>query len=152
VFNRDGMEQSITAFPNLLVAMAWAQLETGHAAEAEALLVTGHSRALAINDRPGLIEVLWVKGMVAARQARWDDAEELLQNAVALARDMPFPFAEGRALWAWGMMYARKGDAPRARQHLEEALAVFRWLGDRLHAGPTEIALRELEQSVESAK
>jgi transcriptional regulator with XRE-family HTH domain/tetratricopeptide (TPR) repeat protein len=146
VFDRWGMEACVAAFPNVRMSFAWALLDTGDIGGAAALLDAASAAAQAINDRPGMVEHSWVAGKVAARQERWKESEDLFRAAVSLARDLPFPFGEGRALWAWAQMEVQRQEPARARELLEEALTIFRKLGDRLHEGPAEELLGSLPQ------
>jgi len=144
VFDRWGQAQCIAAFPNVEVAMAWALMDTGNEREAAALLEAARARAGA--DPPGTIESLWVSAKLAGRQGRWDEAESMFEKAVEIARGLPFPFAEGRALWAWGEMEAQRGDSAAARKRAEQALAIFRRLGDRLHEAPAAVFASSLSE------
>jgi hypothetical protein len=57
--------------------------------------VVGHAVALAqaASERPGLVDALRVQAMVATRQGRWEDAERILEEGLALARCVPYPYA-----------------------------------------------------------
>jgi hypothetical protein len=50
---------------------------------------------------------------------------------VALARSMPYPYAEGRLLHVYGELHVAKGEPVPARERLEAALALFQRLGAR---------------------
>jgi tetratricopeptide (TPR) repeat protein len=83
------------------------------------------------NHRLALVDALRVQAMVAIRQERWDEAERSLEEGVALARSMPYPYAEARLLHIYGEMHLQKGEPEPARKRLEAALAIFRRLGAR---------------------
>src|SRR5439155_13056414 len=89
------------------------------------------TRARATNNRLALVDVLRVQAMVLIRQGRWADAASSLEEGLALARRMPYPYAEARLLHVYGMMHVQKGEPEPARQRLETALAIFRRLGAR---------------------
>lgn len=80
-------------------------------------------------------------GDLRARQARWAEAESLLTEAASLAHPMPYPFGEARSLYEWGRILAGQGKAERARERLEQALAIFTRLGARRHIERTKQAL-----------
>jgi len=69
---------------------------------------------------------------------------------VSLARSMPYPYAEARALETHGMMATRKitqrvsgfeGEPEHGRQRLEQALAIYRRLGAKKDVERTEQVL-----------
>jgi uncharacterized protein HemY len=92
-------------------------------------------------DRVGSVQILRVQGMLFARQSRWEEAERAFEEAVSVARSMSYPYAEARALYEWGWVHGAKGEPLLAREHLEEALHIFRRLGARPYIERTEQAL-----------
>ena len=115
----------------LLPYLAWAYLELGDGDRAEEVVLEGIERARAQGHRLALVELLRVRGMVMARRRRWDVAEHVFQEAVSVARSIRYPYAEARALYEWGLMYAGKPESRQARERLEEASEIFRGLGSR---------------------
>jgi tetratricopeptide (TPR) repeat protein len=115
----------------LLPAYAWAHLDLGDVTAAAAIVDRAIVRARAQGDRLNLVDALRVQAMVASRQERWREAAQALEEGIALARAMPYPYAEGRLLHLYGAMHARKGEPEPARERLEAALAIFRRLGAR---------------------
>jgi tetratricopeptide (TPR) repeat protein len=91
-----------------------------------------------------LVDLLRVQGVLRSRQGRWEEAEQSFGEAVPLARSMPYPYAEARALYEWGVMLRQAGEPERARARLEEGLAIFRRLGARSYAERTERELAGL--------
>src|SRR5205085_8521486 len=94
-----------------------------------------------------LVEAQRVQATVAIRQGRWEEAEHVLEEGLALTRSMPNPYAEGRLLHVYGAMYAQKGEPEPAWERLEAALAIFRRLGARKDAERVEQALAMLSQN-----
>jgi hypothetical protein len=47
-----------------------------------------------------------------AIQGRWAEAERTLEEGVALARSMPYPYAEGRLLHVYGAMHLQHVGRP----------------------------------------
>jgi hypothetical protein len=82
--------------------------------------------------------------MVAIRQEQWAEAMRALEEGLALAQSMPYPYAEGRLLHVYGQMHAQKGEPGSARERLEAALAIFRRLGAREDIERAELALTTL--------
>jgi hypothetical protein len=67
--------------------------------------------------------------MVLGQQHRWDEADQVFAESVSLARAMPYPYAEGRSLYEYGLLDVQRGALERARARLEEARSIFSALG-----------------------
>ena len=143
-FERYGIDASTVAFPPVLVSLALAYLEMGDEAKAQDLAERAHARATAVDDRPALCDVLWLRAVLCGRRAQQEEADRMLLEALSLASAMPFPYGEARAHYWYGMMHLRRGERQEARQQLQVALAIFRRLGDQLHARAAEIRIRDL--------
>jgi hypothetical protein len=128
----------------LLTPYAWAQLELGDVAAAAELVRQAITLARARNDRLNLVDALRVQAMVSVRQRDWEGAVLALEEGLALARAMPYPYAEGRLLHLYGAMHTRKSAPAPARERLEAALAIFRRLGARKDAEQVEQTLAAL--------
>jgi tetratricopeptide (TPR) repeat protein len=126
--------------------MAWALLELGEVRQANDVVAQAINFARATNYRLSLVHALWVQAMVATRQGRWEDAERTLEEGLALARSMPYPYAEGRLLHVYGELHAQKGEPEPALERLEAALAIFGRLGARKDAERAEQAIVALQQ------
>jgi tetratricopeptide (TPR) repeat protein len=132
LLDRPGMaERSAT---RLLPVLAWAHLDLGELAEAEQVVTEALRRMRADNNRLDLVHALRVQAMIAIRQERWEEAERSLEEGVALARTMRYPYAEGRLLHVYGELHVAKGQPVPARERLEAALAIFQRLGARKDA------------------
>lgn len=129
LLDRPGLEEfDVTAF---LPVLAWAYLELGDQAQAEQTIDQALRRMRAENLRLMLANALRVHAMILIRQARWDAATSALEEGLAVACAMPYPYAKGRLLQVYGQMHTARGEPFPARERLEAALAVFRWLGAR---------------------
>ena len=113
----------------LLPYLACAYLEAGNEGRANEIVLAGTEWAKAQGNRLALVELSRVRGMVLARQRRWDEAERAFEEAVSVARSVPYPYAEARSLYEWGSMRAGRPETERGR--LEEAAGIFRRLGAR---------------------
>jgi Tfp pilus assembly protein PilF len=82
--------------------------------------------------------------MLLAEQGKWEEAERTFEEAVSLARAMPYPYAQARALNQHGMTHVQKGEPQQARSRMEEALALFQRLGAGKDVERTEQALAAL--------
>jgi hypothetical protein len=118
----------------------------GELHEAEATVAQAIRGAQAMTYRVALVDALRVRAMIFTRQHRWVDAAHSLEEGLALARSMPYPYAEARLLHVYGEMHAQKGEPQRARERLEAALAIFRRLGARKDAERVEQALADLSR------
>jgi tetratricopeptide (TPR) repeat protein len=124
------------AFPPPVLAEAY--LALGEVNRAEELVLQRVQRFWAQSHRRALSVWLRVQGMLLGQLQRWEEAEGAFTEAVSLARVMPYPYAEGRALHESGVSYLQRGERERARRRLEEALAIFRRLGARPDVERTE--------------
>jgi tetratricopeptide (TPR) repeat protein len=104
-------------------------------------------RAVALGrQQPGfLADALWTKGMVLIRQGRHEEAERALDEGLTLAASQPYPYGQGRILYELGLMHHEREAPQRARECLEQALAIFQRLGARPYIERTERALHELK-------
>ncbi|MFL5336619.1 MAG: tetratricopeptide repeat protein [Geminicoccaceae bacterium] len=90
------------------------------------------------------MDALRVQALVAIRQEHWDKARRSLEEALALARSLGYPYGEARALLMYGLLHAHMGEKEPAREWLEAALAIFRRLGARKDAARTEQTIADL--------
>jgi tetratricopeptide (TPR) repeat protein len=127
------------------VLLAWAHLELGDLEHAADLLARALARARAECDRLTLVDALRIQALVYMRQQRWDDAQGDLEEGLALALAMPYPYAEARLLHAYGLLHAQRQELAPAHERLAAALAIFRRLGARSHAEQVEQAITTLQ-------
>ncbi|HEX6506951.1 MAG TPA: tetratricopeptide repeat protein, partial [Chloroflexota bacterium] len=125
--------------------LARVYLEMGRLDEAERASERATAQATAGKDQPELVECLIVQGSILARSERWDEAQQVIDYALAGARRMPFPLGEALALQEAGLMRRAKGDCAVARELLESAGTLFDRLGARLEAERTAQALEALQ-------
>ena len=131
--------------------LAWALLELGRAAEARPLVDRTFATAASAGLRPILTESLCVRARLATQEEHWQEAESALEEALTLARTMPSPYAEARALYVYGLLQRRRGKPGQARERLTAALAILHRLGERLYAQQVERALADLEGAGDEA-
>jgi tetratricopeptide (TPR) repeat protein len=147
ILDRPGLqEHDVTS---LLPVLAWACLALGDVARATRVLTEAIDRVTTQQNRLALIDALRIKGMLLSHQQQWDKAAAAFEEAASLARSMPYPYAEARALEAHGMMAIRKVtqrvpgfEGEQGRQRLEQALAIYRRLGAKKDIERTEQALK----------
>jgi tetratricopeptide (TPR) repeat protein len=112
----------------ILPVYAWAQLECGHVERGSEIIVAA-LRRIGERNRVVLVEALRVHGIALAAQGRYGEAEDAFRRTVELARSMPWPYAEARALYRLGVLLLDMGSPREARSHLDAAVATFRRLG-----------------------
>jgi tetratricopeptide (TPR) repeat protein len=115
----------------LRVLLAWAHLELGENEAAQTVVADALRRLRADDDRLGLVDAVRVQAQVQLGSGRWMEAAASLEEGLALAGAMPYPYGESRLLHVYGQLHARRGDIRAARERLEAALAIFRQLGAR---------------------
>jgi transposase len=144
LLDRPGLEEcDVTA---LLPVLAWAYLEQGRVEQAADVVGQALARARREDMRLVLVEALRVQALIALRHGQWDEATRSLEEGIALARSMPYPYAEARLLHVYGRLQAQKGEPEAAQERLEGALAIFARLGAPTDAGQVEQALAGLSQ------
>jgi tetratricopeptide (TPR) repeat protein len=130
LLDRPGLEEEeVTGF--VLPRLALAALELGEVTEATDLALEAVRRARAVGSPMILADALRAHALVACRQRRWAEAERALEEGLAVARSVPYPYAEARLLHAYGAMHSLKGEPERAGAWLQAALARFQRLGAR---------------------
>jgi tetratricopeptide (TPR) repeat protein/transcriptional regulator with XRE-family HTH domain len=98
----------------LLPVLAWAHLELDQVDLAAETVEQALARARPEEMQPVLVEALRVRAMIALRQEQWDEVASSLEEGLALARSMPYPFAEARLRELEGLLQAQAGDGDAA--------------------------------------
>jgi tetratricopeptide (TPR) repeat protein/transcriptional regulator with XRE-family HTH domain len=127
-----------------LALLAWAYLEVGEADQAQALLGQVFRKARQAKMGPTLVQALRVQALLLSKQERWQEAEQALQEALALCRRMGTPYLEAKILYAAGLVLHLKGEFEPARQRFEAAREICTRLGERFYMLQIEQALAEL--------
>jgi tetratricopeptide (TPR) repeat protein/transcriptional regulator with XRE-family HTH domain len=133
-------------FEDLRALLAWALAESGEAEAAAALIQETLARVRARGQRPALADILWCSARVSLLMGAYQPAQAALDEALDLARVLPKPYTEIKALFVYGQLRAAQGDPIAARERLEAALAICARLGERLYAEHIERALTALSQ------
>jgi len=129
----------------VLLILALAHLELGDVDQAAVSALEAATRARDSREYVPLAEALWVRALVETRRGLWAEAERTLQEGLALARSMPYPFLEGRLLQAYGALHQEKGEPRQARACLDEALAIFQRLGACAEAARAQRTLDDVD-------
>jgi len=117
----------------LMLLLAWAYIELGDEPQASALLARAAAQAEAQHHQLALVDILRVRGVLAVKQGHWQEAKAALDDDVERTRAMPYPYAEAKALYVYGQLYAAQGELEQAREKYEQALAICDRLGEGLY-------------------
>jgi tetratricopeptide (TPR) repeat protein len=120
--------------------LAWVEGEMGQVKQAEERLAA----CLAAAKPLYRVDALRVWGLLATLQGYWAVAVEALDEALASARAMPYPYAEAKTLWAYGRLEAARRNPAAARERFTRALAICDRLGEGWYRRYIERDLRRL--------
>jgi tetratricopeptide (TPR) repeat protein len=120
-----------TFAPWIRTQLAWAYLEVGEASLAAEMVARAIRQSRAEKHRIRLVDGLHVQAMVLARLGQAEQAAAALEEGLALAPALPYPYGEARLLAVYGRLHAQQGQQGPARERLEAALAIFRRLSAR---------------------
>jgi tetratricopeptide (TPR) repeat protein len=128
-----GVELHFNAFP-LLPRLAQAYLDMGKVAAAETAANRAVERAADMKHRLVLVDALRVRALLAIQRHELEAATGALNEALDLARAMPYPYAEAKTLWVYGSLEVARGDPAAAHERFEQAKAICDRLGERMYA------------------
>jgi tetratricopeptide (TPR) repeat protein len=128
---------------SLLPLKAWAELALGKEEQVGATLAA----SVASRWRFWQADTFRVQALGAMSQGNWKGAEEALEEALALAHEMHYPYAEAKALYVYGQLEAARGEPERTRERYVAALSRCARLGERLYAERIEQALNDLDET-----
>jgi tetratricopeptide (TPR) repeat protein len=128
----------------LLPCVGWAMLESSDSDDALTTVEQGCELAAATGSRLALVDGLTCLARAQARLCDWSAAERSLDDALELARKIAYPYAEARALSAYGELWAARADPARARVQFARAIAIFERLGESLYRERAERLLMAL--------
>jgi tetratricopeptide (TPR) repeat protein len=127
LLDRPGVEECDVT--TLLPVLAWAYLQLEQVEQANELVGQALARGRREDMRFVLVEALRVQALVEWRQGHRSAAITALEEGLALARRLPYPYAEARLLYLAAELHAQSDEPDRARPWLDEALTIFRRLG-----------------------
>ncbi len=129
----------------LLTVLAEAYADSGDAVKAEEVAAGAVGRARATRNRVDGVEALRVRAKGLSMRGRPEESRAALEEALSWACPMPYPYAEARILYEYGMLHVHEGEPGGTRERLSAALDIFRRLGAKKEAGRTERALLALD-------
>lgn len=135
--------EGIDATP-LLPLLAWARLDANDLPRADEVAAEALDRCRSEHHQLALLDALRVQALLDVRHERWDEAAAALNEALSLARAMPYPYAEAKALFVYGQLHHAQGKPDQAGACYEQGLAICNRLDERLYAERMERALRQL--------
>lgn len=142
LLDRPGQQEGLVTY--LLPYLAWASLDLGHEDEAAAQLEECLERSRREDIRLAEVDALRMRVIQATRRGEFAAAEQALADGLRLSRELPYPYAEAKLLYAGGLAAQAAGDNPLARDRLLQAQAALRALGEGLYLTHVERALDEL--------
>jgi tetratricopeptide (TPR) repeat protein len=122
----------------VLPLLAWAYLEIGEATRAQTLLTQLITEAREAQMRPALMEALRVQALAWSKGHRWEEAEQSLEEALTLCRELPAPYSDAKTLYLFGQVSLQQGAPELARERLMSAQAILARLGEHLYARHVE--------------
>jgi len=129
VLERFGPEVGDNAY--LLPKLAWAHLELGDLAQAEAAAEEAVAFAQRIDDFLNLVEAVRVQALILMARQRWAEAEQILSGILLQTQSTCYPWGEARVLDTYALLHMRRGAHGLARERLEAGLALYTRLGAR---------------------
>jgi ATP/maltotriose-dependent transcriptional regulator MalT len=115
--------------------LAWALLALGEVGAAAEPAQRAVARARDQRWHVLLVDALRVAALVEVRQGHLEKADGMIQEGLALARRLGYPYAEALLLHASSEVYAQMGHPEPACERLAAAQAMFRQLGARMDSG-----------------
>jgi tetratricopeptide (TPR) repeat protein len=129
----------------LRTQLAWAYVELGELHRALETVARAIAQARAEQHLVRLVDALRVQAMALAGLGQLDQAAAALDEGLALAPALPYPYGEARLLYLSGLLARQQGLRQRARERLAAALSSFRRLGARKDSERTEHVLMALD-------
>lgn len=121
-------EHNVTTF---LPILANAYLALGDNEQAATIAAQAVERARDEQAHILIVDALQIHALVLGRQGHVAEALTMLDEVLASARAIPYPYGEGRALTIAAEILAAHGDQAQARQRITQALAILQRLGAR---------------------
>jgi tetratricopeptide (TPR) repeat protein len=127
--------------------LAQTYLASGEPEGASRILDQAKERAHAEGSRLALLEILRVEAMLLTHVGQADEAMHAAEDALSEALIIGLPYHAARLLDVCAALHVDRGEAQRARERLNEALAFFRSLGARPDVERVERALAAVEET-----
>jgi LuxR family maltose regulon positive regulatory protein len=118
--------------------------DLGRLREATQAYEDGLGIAQQINESFIKVYILTALGDVYRMQGKWQRAQDLLRQALFLATRHDSGYEIGLCKLSLGILYIDLGDISKARQHLEEARALFHQAGAQREWARTELQIAYL--------
>jgi tetratricopeptide (TPR) repeat protein len=126
--------------------LPWALVEGGEIEQANEMLASTVTDAHAQGLRVRLADVLRVQALAEVQVGQYEAGATTLEQALVHARALPYPYAEAKALWAYGRLELARGHRREACERFEQALVICDRLGEHLYRSQIERALAEMTE------
>jgi transcriptional regulator with XRE-family HTH domain/tetratricopeptide (TPR) repeat protein len=158
LLDRPGQQEGLVTY--LLPYLAWADGVSDRPDHARAYIAACQARARTEHIHLALVDALRVEALLAleagnAQKEQMAGATRALEESLALCRAMPYPYAEAKALYVFGLVERARGGAAAiaaARDRWRDALRLLGALGERLYAERIQAALDELPEEPSAAR
>jgi tetratricopeptide (TPR) repeat protein/transcriptional regulator with XRE-family HTH domain len=146
LLDRPGQQEGLVTY--LLPYLAWASFALGDDERAERQVQECLARATDEQIRLAQTDALRVQALYAIRQGRLEAAAQALAAGLTLSREMPYPYAEAKLLFAAALLANARHDPERERTLLNQARDALRALGEGLYLPHVERTLADLPRGV----
>jgi hypothetical protein len=124
-----------------ITPLVWASLQRGQRDQARQHSGDAVERARARHYQFFLVDALRARALVAMDGGAWQAAMDDLEEGIAVARALPYPYAEAKTHYVYGLLHTRRGEVESARERFGATLALCVRLGERRYAEEAERAL-----------
>src|SRR5262249_19694595 len=142
LLDRPGQQEALVTY--LLPYLAWAELDLGEEARAEALLDQCLARATDEHIRLAQIDALRVRVLHQTHRGRFDAAEQTLEASLRLGEEMHYPYATAKLLYAGALLAQTRHTLEQASERLQLAQTTLQGLGEGLYRPHVSRALAGL--------
>ena len=142
LLDHPGQQEALVTY--LLPYLAWAALDLGREGEAAERIQECLARATREHIRLAQVDALRVQALLAARRSEFAEAARALDEGLSISRDLPYPYASAKLLYAAGLVARAQGDSEQARDTLRQARDALGALGEGLYLPLVEQALSSL--------
>jgi non-specific serine/threonine protein kinase len=114
------------------VALMWFRLLRGYSTEGRKIVRAALAQPAVLASDVAHAHALYVGAALADNQSDYAEAGWMLEACLALRRGLDQPFDIAATLSTLSQVRLHEGDTERARETEEEALGIFRKIGDRI--------------------
>lgn len=125
-----GEPQDLQAAIALAVRTSWSLRGSGYVPELQTILRRAEGYALRLGDKTGEGRIQCCMGAILRRLGKYAEAVGCLTRSLTLHREQHEQEETGWALYELAMLFREESHFRQADQHAQEAMALFRQIGD----------------------